>query len=58
VLVGLGAALALAVPIAYMNATHYQDPSIYWKIILPGSVTGLIVGYATVRYGRRAGETT
>jgi hypothetical protein len=24
----------------------------YWEIVLPGSVLGLIVGYATQRYGR------
>jgi hypothetical protein len=54
VVVGLVAALAFAIPIAYMNVTHYHDPSIYWKIILPGSLTGMIVGYGTVRYGRPA----
>jgi membrane protease YdiL (CAAX protease family) len=29
------------------SGEHY-----YWEIILPGSVLGLIVGYATQRYGR------
>lgn len=29
------------------DGTHY-----WWQIILPGSVLGLIVGYATQRYGR------
>jgi hypothetical protein len=31
------------------------DPSgkhYYWEIVLPGSVVGLIVGYATQKYGR------
>jgi hypothetical protein len=28
------------------DGKHY-----YWEIILPGSVLGLIVGYATQRYG-------
>lgn len=29
------------------DGTHY-----WWQIMLPGSVLGLIVGYATLRYGR------
>lgn len=52
-LVGLGVAVALATVIAVMNANHYEDPSLYWKIIAPGAVTGLIVGYTVIRYGRR-----
>ena len=28
----------------------------YWEIMLPGSLAGAIVGYATQRYGRRPGE--
>lgn len=24
----------------------------YWEILIPGSIVGLIVGYATQRYGR------
>ena len=27
----------------------------FWEIVLPGSVLGIIVGYATQRYGRREG---
>ena len=34
------------------DGTHY-----WWQIMLPGSVLGLIVGYATQRYGR-PGRTT
>ena len=33
------------------DGTHY-----WWQIMLPGSVLGLIVGYATLHYGR-AGRT-
>jgi hypothetical protein len=29
------------------DGTHY-----WWQIMLPGSVLGLVVGYATQRYGR------
>jgi hypothetical protein len=53
-LVGVVAAIVLAAPIAYLNATHYQNQSYYWKIILPGALTGLLTGYAAVRWGRRA----
>ena len=52
-LVGLLIALALTVPIAVQNAGYYQNDSYYWKIILPGALTGLLVGYATMRYGKR-----
>ena len=31
------------------DGTHY-----WWQIMLPGSVLGLIVGYATQRYGRNS----
>jgi hypothetical protein len=34
------------------DGKHY-----YWEIILPGSVLGLIVGYATQRYGRGSALT-
>jgi hypothetical protein len=29
------------------DGSHY-----WWEIMLPGSLVGLIVGYATQRYGR------
>ena len=39
---------------AYLVAAMPQpsDEHYYWEIILPGSVLGIIVGYATQRYGR------
>ena len=52
--VGLLAGLAIGAFFAFLIAamptpagTHY-----WWQIMLPGSVLGLIVGYATQRYGR------
>ena len=52
---GLVAGLVVGAFLAFLVAampqpdgTHY-----YWEIMLPGSVLGLIVGYATQRYGRR-----
>ena len=47
--VGFGVGLFLAFLVAAMpepDGTHY-----WWQIMLPGSVLGLIVGYATQRYG-------
>ena len=51
-LVGAVVATILTIPIAIMNVNYYGNQSYYWKIILPGAITGAIVGYATVRYGR------
>jgi hypothetical protein len=46
--------LALGAFFAFLVAAM-PDPSghhYYWEIILPGSVLGLIVGWATQKYGR------
>ena len=51
ILFGLAVGAALAYAVAAMpspDGKHY-----YWQIILPGSVLGIIVGYATQRYGER-----
>jgi hypothetical protein len=48
-LFGLAAGAFFAFLVAAMpdpSGKHY-----YWEIVLPGSVLGLIVGYATQRYG-------
>jgi MFS family permease len=46
----VGAFFALIIAaIPQPDGTHY-----WWQIILPGSLLGLIVGYATERYGRPA----
>jgi ABC-type dipeptide/oligopeptide/nickel transport system permease subunit len=53
--VGLAAGLLLAYLVAAMpdpaTGKHY-----YWEIMLPGSLAGALVGWATQRYGRRPGE--
>ncbi|HXW05512.1 MAG TPA: hypothetical protein VD833_09790 [Vicinamibacterales bacterium] len=56
VLFGLavGAFLAFLVAVMPTDGKHY-----YWEIILPGSVVGMIVGYATQRYGpSRSGRSS
>jgi hypothetical protein len=51
IMFGLVVGLTLAFLVAAMpseTGEHY-----YWQIMLPGSFVGLIVGYATQRYGSR-----
>jgi hypothetical protein len=51
ILAGLGLGAFFAFLVAAMpnpEGKHY-----YFEIIIPGSIVGLIVGYATQRYGRR-----
>lgn len=45
---GLGVGLLLAFGVAYTQHAHY------FEIMLPGGMVGLIVGYATQRYGSLA----
>jgi hypothetical protein len=55
ILVGLAVGGAFALLVALMpdpSGKHY-----YWQIVLPGSVLGIIVGYATQRYGRGRAQT-
>ena len=52
IVVGLLVGVLLAVTVArlqYPDATRIY----FWEDVLPGSVVGLIVGFATQRYGRR-----
>ena len=56
--IGLLVGLALSFSVASMgdeSGKHY-----YWEIMLPGSLLGAIVGFATQRYGRApvAGHST
>ena len=51
ILFGLAVGALLAFAVAAMptpDGKHY-----YWQIMLPGSALGVIVGYATQRYGER-----
>ena len=49
VLFGLGVGLLLAFGVTQLQTSAGQ-PAYYWEIMLPGSVLGIIVGYATQRY--------
>ena len=51
-LFGLGIGLLLAYAVAAMpdpSGKHY-----YFEIMLPGGIVGMIVGYATQRFGQSA----
>ena len=52
IIFGFGVGLLLAFAVAAMpdpNGKHY-----YFEIMLPGSIVGLIVGFATQKYGKPA----
>jgi hypothetical protein len=56
ILFGLAVGLLLAYAVAAMpdpSGKHY-----YWEIMLPGSILGIIVGYATQRYAARRNVVT
>ena len=55
IVVGLAIGLLLAFAVAAIpgdNGEHY-----YFQIMLPGSILGMVVGFATQKYGRPAGQT-
>ena len=43
--------LAIGAFLAYLTA-RFAVGGYYWEIVLPGSVVGLIVGFATQKYGK------
>jgi hypothetical protein len=47
-LIGLGFAYLIASQPDALTKKHY-----YWEMMLPGSLAGAIVGYATQKFGRR-----
>ena len=47
--VGFVVGLARAAVVCVIQVMAGQ-PGYYWQIMLPGSILGLIVGYATIRY--------
>ena len=49
--VPLGALLGLALGFLFALLVALNVHNYYFRIILPGSIVGLIVGYATQRYG-------
>lgn len=50
----LGIVFGLAVGFVLAFLVAYMQHGYYFEIILPGSIVGMIVGYATQRYGTRS----
>jgi len=50
---GMTVGLALAYCVSLMQKLAGQ-PAYYWQIMLPGAILGIIVGYATMKYGSAA----
>lgn len=48
-------AALITLPIAMMENPE-TGKAYFWEILIPGSICGAIVGFATQRYGRGAGE--
>ena len=54
-LIGTVIAALLALPIA-LHADPVTGKRYIWEIMIPGSIVGLIVGYATQRFGQPAAQ--
>lgn len=50
--------LAVGLFLAYLVAAAQPAEHHYFEIMLPGSLVGLIVGYATQKYGRSPAQKT
>ena len=53
ILIGLGIGALLALPFA-LGKDATTGHTYFWEIMIPGSMVGLIVGYATQKFGRPA----
>lgn len=53
ILFGLGVGAILAYAIVALQRMDPNAPQYFWSIMLPGSLVGVIVGYATQRYRER-----
>ena len=56
---GIAVGVVLGLAFAYLIASQpdaITGKNYYWEMMLPGSLAGAIVGYATQKFGRRPGE--
>jgi hypothetical protein len=53
---GLAVGVALAYGVSLMQKLAGQPPY-YWQIMLPGGILGMIVGYASIKYGGQLRRT-
>ena len=52
ILVGVAVGFALSYLVAAMGAPDAAGRVYFWEIVLPGTILGAIVGFATQRFGR------
>jgi hypothetical protein len=50
---GIAAGLAIGAVLSYVVTLHAQ-PALFWDIMLPGALLGLVVGVATQKFGAPA----
>jgi hypothetical protein len=51
-LLGILAGVAIAAPLSFLVVLH-AGMALFWDIMLPGMLLGVIVGFATQRFGKR-----
>jgi hypothetical protein len=56
VVLGFVVAALIALPFA-LGVDPATGKRYFWEIMIPGSIVGLIVGYATHKYGRQAARS-
>ncbi len=54
IIFGIVTSALITLPIALAPNPSNNNEPYFWEIIIPGMVVGLIVGFATQRYGTRA----
>jgi hypothetical protein len=54
IIFGLAVGAFLAFLVAWLQYASEGNVNRFWQIMLPGSVLGIVVGYATQRYGATA----
>jgi len=55
-LIGLGIGALLALPFA-LGTDPTTGKRYFWEIMIPGSIVGLMVGYATQKFGQPAAQS-
>lgn len=57
VVLGVAVAALIALPFA-LGVDPVTGKRYFWEIMIPGSIVGMIVGYATQRFGRPSPRST
>lgn len=54
IIFGIAVSALITLPIAIAPQPTNNDQPYFWEIMIPGAIVGLIVGFATQRYGARS----